>query len=508
MDRRSDEHQNAAHMDSESLAHVRLAISALGWNLVGAIVRGGSGFLVSVILARLLGPEPFGLVALAMLVISLGNLMVESGLSAGLVQKRNISKQDISYVFGLQVFASSLIALLIALSAPFLATLFAEPSVTPVLQVLSLMLIFQAVGQTASALLKRELAFKRIQQAQVSSYLLGYLGLGIPLALTGHGVWSLVSAQLSQSFLYSLQVYLQTRHPVRVTLKGDSTLLKFGINVLGLNLANWVINYADGLIVGRFFGAVSLGLYNRAYVLVYTPLGVVISATQSVLFAATSRLQENLDRTQSVFLGVFSLVSLLFIPMFAAVAVTARGVIEVIYGSRWLEASHLLVPLALAMPLFALMAVEGPILAGLGKPYLELRMQGLTAFIALALLISAAQFSLNLVVWAVFIVYGIRLILMTTTTIKVLDISVSRVARPILCSVLVALIVSAAVWGSGRAMGDLGTGSRLLLQGGVGAIIWTTLILLGNSWLIEPELRASLLRLMARVWFLGGTGDD
>ena len=167
------------------------AISSFHWNLIGSIVRSGSGFFLNIVLARILGPEPYGLVAIATIFIAIGNLIINSGLSSGLIQKQDISDKDIHYILTVQLGLGILITIFIITFAPLLGILYRQPTVIPVLQVLALTSTLQAAAQTSTALLKRRLQFDRIQYVSVASYFLGYLGIGLWLALGGHGVWSL-----------------------------------------------------------------------------------------------------------------------------------------------------------------------------------------------------------------------------------------------------------------------------------------------------------------------------
>jgi PST family polysaccharide transporter len=418
------------------------AVRGFGWNLTGSVVRHGAGFLINIILARLLGPEPFGIVALATIVISIGNLVVDSGLNASLVQKKELKPCDIKYVFTIQILLGISFYLLIVLSAPLIAKLFKEAEIIPVLRVLSLMIVLQAASQTSMGLLKRNLMFKRIQQAVLVSYLLGYLLLGLPLAFAGKGVWSLVTAQLVQSFIFLIVVYLSARHPIAFSFRDENKVTRFGINILGANIANWIISYLDTVIIGRWFGSEVLGLYNRSMALAYTPVNIIVTSTQTVIFTATSRAQDAIKKVRISFLGVFSMFAFIFFPLSFFISLTADVFILTLYGSKWVEAIPILRILSLSIPFFALMAIEGPLLAGLGKPEIELKRQWVTAIIAIVAFLIAVQFSLSVVLWTVFGIYVIRFILMTSPIIDHLKLNWQELGELLLFSGIVTALVS------------------------------------------------------------------
>src|SRR6185436_19513704 len=145
----------------------------------------------------------FGLVAIAMAVIALGNLLVDSGLSVQLIRNETLSRKAVRGVFTLQMLLGALLAAGAFLSIPMITALLKQDEARPVMRALALMLIIVSSGQTSTALLRRDMRFKAIQKIQIASYVAGYAALGIPLAYAGAGVWALVWAQLVQATLCS-----------------------------------------------------------------------------------------------------------------------------------------------------------------------------------------------------------------------------------------------------------------------------------------------------------------
>ena len=412
------ENQQPAQFDSltdapigdgnSGLSLTQSAVKGFGWNLSGSVVRHGAGFLINIILARLLGPEPFGIVALATIVISIGNLIVDSGLNASLVQKKELARSDIKYVFTIQMVLGISIYLLIVLFAPLIARLFGETEINPVLRVLSLMIVLQAASQTSMGLLKRKLMFKRIQQAVLVSYLIGYLLLGLPLAFAGKGVWSLVIAQLMQSFVYLIILYWSEKHPIAFSFRDENKVTRFGINILGANIANWIIASLDSALLGKWFGLEVLGLYNRSMNLAFTPVNIVVTASQSVIFSASSRAQESISKVKSAYLGIFSIFMIILFPFSITLSLIARPIIEVIYGSDWINAVPFLQVLALALPFSALKAIGGPTMAGLGRPEIEFELSG-SSRLSMSLFVHPNSIFCDCCLWTVLGMYALRL---------------------------------------------------------------------------------------------------
>lgn len=387
---------------------------ALSWNYLGTFTRLVLGFGINILLARLLGPKPFGELAVAMIIFSFGNLLASVGVGSALVQKESMTEEDIRFCFTVQMLVGAVMAVLLFVSAPALAIFFHQPGDTLILRVFSLIFLFQACGTTSTALLNREQDARHIQIISIVSYVISYLGIGIPLALRGAGIWSLVIAQLSQAFIGSLLSYLLVRHSVVPLLHPrHKGLLLFGLRILGANISSWGISNLDNTVVGRFAGQIPLGLYNRAFSLAAMPADSILSGLQRILLPAMSRVQSDTEKLQRVYAAAFGLVLMILAPIFAAMFVVPDVVILGLYGEKWSGAVAIFQPLALAIPIYAVMGLAGPLLAARGKPERELFMQLITVVVAAIAYTAAVQWSVLALSWTVLVVYILRFILLT-----------------------------------------------------------------------------------------------
>ena len=482
-------------LERESSSEIaKSATSSFNWNLAGSIARYGAGFIINIVLARILGPEPFGLVAVAYIFISIGNLIIDSGLNSGLVQKREINDKDIHYVLTIQLFLAFIIGGLIIGVAPLIAKFYHQPAIIPVLQVLTTTLFFQAASQTSTALLKRKLNFKRIQQAQITAYLVGYLGIGLPLAYSGYGVWSLVFAQLIQSFLYLCFVYAMVRHSLSLAFRDSGGISRFGINILGANIANWIISNYDNTSIGWAYGTTNLGLYGRAWTLAMTPVGIVVNSAQSVLFSASSKLQESVELVKDAFLGVFTIFGIILFPFSICEALVASDLIQFVYGDKWLKAAPIMEVLPLAMPFFALMALQGPVLAGLGKPEVEFKLQWLVLGVTLIIFIFAIQSSMQMIIWSVLAIYVFRFITLSLATFRILHVSKQDIKSASISIILFSCAVAPTVFLTGRFLSNLPIPIKLLAQALAGLTMWILVFVVGWNHILPMQVQSLINR--------------
>lgn len=377
------------------------ASSGFAWNAVGSAVRAGLGFLVNLILARLLGPEPFGLFAIIMLLLSLSNLVIDTSLGTALIQRQNIEPQDIRFVFGWQLVVSLLIGSVLFAFPHWLSTVFEQAALAAVLPWVALTIVLSALAQVPTALLRRRMDFRAVQIAQIASYILGYAAVGIVMAMRGTGLWSLVWAQLAQVFINLVLVVAFSRFFYWPSLRGDFSLLRFGLRVLAANIVNWIGTNFDTFIVGRAFGKTPLGYYNRVNFLVGSPLGIITGSVQGVLLSSVVKIQTEHERIRRVYLAVTELTSLLTFPLFFGLSVIGLTLMEGVYGSQWSASAPLVLPVCFSMIAGTMMMLPGVILTALGKVEVELRQTVINSVIFLPLIYWASQHSLLAVAWSV-----------------------------------------------------------------------------------------------------------
>lgn len=433
---------------AENKSIAQSALSALKWNYVGIFVRTASSLAIGVVLARLLGPKPFGQVAIASLVIGFGTLMADFGFGSALIQKPQITKEEIRFVFTAQVVLGAAFTLIGVSLSGLIASGFHQPEVAPVLRVLMLTFFLQSLALTASCLLRRDLKLKEIQMAQVSSYLLAYVAIGIPMAYIGFGVWALVAAQILQTVLNAAVLYGFSLHSIRPVLSlRHGNLVHFGSKVIGTNLANWLIFNLDTVIAGRFFGPYDLGLYNRAFNSATMLVNGAVTGLQQVLFPGTSRTEQGrTDKLKRAYLGAITLVALIMMPLYAGIAVASRTVILALYGVKWMQSAPLLAAFAVAMPFYALMCIAGPFLWGINRVEKEFKIQLLVAMIAIPSFLLAYRISLLGLACAVAAVYVLRFIVITRAILQVFEIPVIAVIKALFRSVILGVVTGIAVY--------------------------------------------------------------
>ena len=420
------------------------SISALKWSYAGMATKAVTQFAIGIVLAHLLGPAPFGVVAIAWTIIGFCNLVADFGFSAALVQREQLTERDLRFVSTCQVaLGASLTAAGIALAGP-IAGFFHRPDATGVLRAMACLFVLQSLGQAALATLRRGLDFKRLQLLDIGSYATAYLAIGIPAAYLGCGAWSLALAALAQTLLNSVGALVVTRTSLRPAFSADSSgMFRYGAKVIGANLTSWGLANLDTLFVGRVLGLVDLGYYNRANNLVAAPMYSFIIGFQGVLFSSASRAQADRDALGRTYQAALMLAGLVCLPLFVTVAVVASSTIAGLYGIEWLAAAPVLAPMSLAMAATVLLAISGPLLMSIDRVGLELRLQMVALALFVGGLVATCHSSMATIAWVFCGAACVRGYLLTAAVVAELGMRWTAVARALRWPVVVAILVAA-----------------------------------------------------------------
>lgn len=353
------------------------SVSAVKWSALGSIAQYGLSLATQIILARLLGPENYGLFAMGLIVLTFSNFLSDFGFAWGLIQIQDLKSEDIRFAFTWQLISGSLVAVMLYVFAPEVADYFNEPRVAPIVRWLSLACVISAITTPASNLLRRNLDFRWINIIQIISYSIGYLVIGIPLAYSGAGVWSLVAAWLVQALLTLILSFIRHPHSIKPLFwyDGAKAMSGVGSTVFITNLCNWLLDNFDRIFLGRFLDSNAVGLYSVGYNLATTPNRLLTGALQPAFLTAGARFQSEPERLRYVFLPVLASVCVLITPLFVLFAIIADDLVGFLYGEAWQSTAVVLAILALSMPAFIMWAMSTPILWNTQGRHLESLLQ-------------------------------------------------------------------------------------------------------------------------------------
>jgi PST family polysaccharide transporter len=291
------------------------------------------------LLARLLGPSAYGLMAMANVVMMFLLNFRDLGTAAAVIQRPTVSDRLLSSLFWLNCGIGVVLCSVVFGSSWGAAAFFHEPRLKQLLQVLAISFFVTSAGVVHNALLTRNMSFKSLAVVDIASAAGGY-AIAIPFALAGFGVWSLVFSNLANSLIATVLYWRFGRWAPKFQFDSAEirSIGKFSLNLSGFGAVNYFARNADNIVVGRFLGKDGLGFYQMAYTLMLYPVQNISSVMGQVLLPAFSRIQDDNERFRSAYLKSCMLTGLITFPVILGMCAVADPLIRLILGAKWIPA--------------------------------------------------------------------------------------------------------------------------------------------------------------------------
>ncbi|HEU0103269.1 MAG TPA: lipopolysaccharide biosynthesis protein [Mycobacteriales bacterium] len=349
--------------------------AAVRWSALGVGGKQALQLAFGLALARLLGPQAYGVVGAATIFVTLSILLLDQGLSAALIQRTALTPRMPGAAMSLNLASGVVLGLLTLLLAPAAADFLNTPELAGVLRLLALGLLLKAAAIAPRALASRALRFRPLAVADLSGAAVGAAG-GLAAALLGAGYHALV-VQILLSDLVVLVVLLRaTRGPwPNLAARELRPLLPFGLRLFATNSVAYSTRNVDNVLVGRYLGTVDLAFYSMAYRVLVLPVQLVGQSVNRVLFPVLSRIADDRARVGATLLRALELLSLVAFPAMALVACAAPELVVLGLGEDWLPTAPLITVLALAGARETVVYTTPALISALGRARLNLRFQ-------------------------------------------------------------------------------------------------------------------------------------
>lgn len=345
------------------------AIKGIFWSAVQNWGSQAGSLLVFFVLARLLNPEAFGLVALANVFLVFMQIFLNQGFAQVLIQRQKLEPEHLNTAFWINLGIGAVLTLAVVIAAPGIADLFQQPQLAPILRGFSPLFLITGFGNIQQALLERNLAFRAIAVRWLAGTVLGGV-VGVAMAFYGAGVWSLVSQQVVHELVGTIVLWRAStwRPGHTVSWRHFQDLFNFGISIVGFNVLSFFSLHADDFLIGYFLGPVALGYYSIAYRILGVMTQLLVNAGTKVALPTFSRLQDNPEQLRQAFYTATQLTSLIAFPAFLGVVVLAPELIPLIFGAQWLPSIAVLQILALVGLVRAVSFFKDSIFIAMNKP--------------------------------------------------------------------------------------------------------------------------------------------
>jgi polysaccharide transporter, PST family len=326
-------------------------------------------FVIFSLLARILQPEVFGIVAMAGVYIAFIEVFMNQGFGTAIEQRNELAAEHLDTAFWTYLGIGLLIILLSITTAKPAANLLKQPDLVVVIQLLSFSFLFKAFSGVQISILRRDLNIKILAVRSIIATLIGGMA-GIVMALLGFGVWALVSKTLVEECVGALVLWHSSswRPGFRFSIRHFRELFAFGVNMVGSQFVAFLNGYMDNFLVGYFLGPVMLGYYAVAYRLLGIVTNLLTGVSTQVALPAFSKLQNEPERMRNAFYTTTQLTSLLSFPVFMGMATLTPELVRGLFGEQWMPSIPVMRVLSLAGIVYSVNFFNGVVLIAMGKP--------------------------------------------------------------------------------------------------------------------------------------------
>lgn len=489
----------------------RRFLGGLSWTAGAQLASQVVTFLAGVLLARLLAPSQFGIVAMAVVYTTLVSLLGEMGLNAALVYFDDVTDSDLRTMYWANIGVNGLLFAAAVVLSPMVGGFFHDPAVVPVVKVASAGLVVTAFGGVQRTLLAKQMDFRRLARNRFAGSLV-YAATSVVMALAGAGVWALVVGRVLEQATDSALAALGSdwRPGFSFSYASLRRLLGYGSRVWAGNMLYYGQENIDNLVVGRVLGATPLGYYSLAFRLANVPRWFFSGVVGSVMFPSFSSGRERPDVLKSMYLRVCSYAILIALGLGSGMALVAHEFVAVVYGPKWLPAVPALRILAIAAGVYCVSQVAGPVLLALGRPGLQTALLAGSSGVLLAGALAGVRWGIAGVAVSVLAAVSVALVLGQYFVLRQMRLGLGEyrqaVAPPLTAIAAMCAAVLGWQWVGHRV---LGVGDAVWLLAAI--LIGATVLLGGLVLLRAPQVsdaRSVLERLRVKLGWMPAPEDE
>ncbi len=473
----------------------RKAASSFAFKLIESAGMQGIAFVVSLLLARALTPGDYGVLALLTVFIAVSQVFVQSGLNTALIQKKDVDECDTSSVFWVSLAISLVLYVILFLAAPVIAAYYEMPALNDTLRVLALVLIPGALVSVESAVVARQMAFRKQMLCSLAATVLsGCVGVG--MALSGMGYWALVGQQLTNQFALAMLLLIVVRWVPRLMFSWArvKVLIRFGWKLLASSLLDTGYQNLRSAVIGKMFPSDVLGYYNRGKQFPELMMNAVNGSIQSVMLPVLSEQQDDAARMKQMMRRSVMVSSFLVLPMMAGLAAVAQPLIHLLLTEKWLPCVPFLQIICIDFAFYPIHTANLQAINAMGRSDVMLKLEVIKkAYGLIILAVTALVFrSVYAIAWGAVVSTLLSAVVNASPNKKLLDYGYLEQMKDVLPSAAMSLIMFAAVSLLGRL--SLSPLPMLVVQIAAGVAVYG-----GMALIFRPESARYLLETGAEI---------
>lgn len=468
-------------------------ISSFFWSFLQRSGTQGIQLIITLLLARILLPEDFGLIVIVTTLNTFAIVLIESGFTTSLIQKKKVDHVDYSSVFYINMLSSSLIYGILYYLAPFIANFYDQQQLMLLIRIVSLTIFISAFNSIQHVIIARNMQFKKLFFSTFLAHVLsGSIGIG--MAIAGFGIWALVGQQLASYFLNTVFLYFKIRWRPQLVFSVARVfdLFSYGWKLLVSSFIYTSYSNLHHMIIGKLFQPAMVGFYNRGELFPNILVSNLNGSIQSVMLPALSSYQHDSQRVKEMVRRSIVTSSFFIFPMMVGLAIIAEPLVRLLLTDKWLPTVPFLQIFCMFYAWEPIQTAHSQAINALGRSDIYLKLQILKTLMGLWILLITVQFGIYAIVFGLLITNILSTAIHTYPNIWLLNYSIVEQAKDVFPSFLLSLIMGASIY-TVQWM-DLSSFSIILVQTLLGASIY-----IGLAKILKLECLEYLLRTLQQT---------
>lgn len=417
------------------------------WSSLERFSVQGIHFVVMILMARILSPQDYGLVGMITIFIAISQSIIDSGFSQALIRKQNRTEIDNSTVFFFNIAVGVVLYILLYISAPFIADFYNEPQLTNITRAIGIVIIFNSLAIVQRALLTIKLDFKTQAKASLTAAIISG-AIGIVMAYTGFGVWSIVCQQIVSNLITTLLLWVLSKWKPLLKYSWESfrEFFSFGSKILISGLIDTLYKNIYLIVIGKTFKATDLGYYTRSQQFGDFASTNITGIFQRVTYPVLCSIQDDDERLSNVYRRLLRVSAFVIFPLMMGLASVAKPFITTILTDKWIFSATLLVPICFQGMWYPVHAINLNLLQVKGRSDLFLRLEIIKKAIGIIVICCTLPFGLLPLCWGALFTSLICLVINTYYTGKLINVGFTRQLRDLLPTLILSLSMGAIVY--------------------------------------------------------------
>ena len=456
------------------------------WTFIDILINKGAYFIATIVLAGILGPKEFGLIGMIMLFVSIGNTLIDSGMSTSLIRSNNVTENEYSTVFITNILMSVLVYLILFFIAPFIASFYEQPILINVIKWYCLGFVITSLRSIHNVKLMKEMEFRKITILNLPGIIISVI-IAIWMGYKGYGIWSLVSLFLINQFISTVLfwLFIKWKPSFYFDFANYKDHFKFGYKLTLSALLNTVFENIYNILIGKFYNVKTLGFYERAYTFNNYPVSILSGIILKVSLPSLTSIKSDEVRLQKAYKSIMQMSFLISASGLAFAALLAHQIVKLFLGDQWLALVPLFQVLSISFMFYPIHSLNINILSIFGRSDLFLKLEVVKKIMILIVVAICFNFGVIGLVWSSVINSILALIINTHYSGRFLNYPTKNQLLDLLPTLATVLVTVSVVYGFQLAIAPTNLILQIVLSFVIGLL---TILIISERTNLTPYL--------------------